>query len=359
MSVSDVLTPHMAIGVIGSDLPRQIVFAAGATPVQIHGSWTGPPSAEARTLLGAVDVVAQRILTELLGEQYRRLGGLVICNDTAAHLRLFYVARMLWNTGRLPYPVHLLDAPRRPGRARVQFVANQYAQLFELLTSITGYTPRIDDLNTSAKAEMELGKALEQVREKRRVARCSGAAALEVYLAVGQFSHAEAMAKIAEVPITDAAAKVPVFITGSNHPDITVYRQVEDAGITVVGEDHATGDPVWIGDAVVGKDMNEIFWALATRHTTRPPLASRSPSSARATQLVTDVQRTVAMQVLCLVRELDDAPLWDLPAQRQALKRIDIPMHTVSRVTSSSLLKSTKTLANLATTPKEHSDAAR
>lgn len=332
------------IGAIGADVPRQLVLAAGATPVRIFGSWSTPYSSEAWELLGAVDAVAPRILDEVLSGAHDDLAGLVVCNDSAADLRIFYVLRILSQRGRVPFPVHLLDTPRGGGAPRDRFVGRQYDRLVAFCESLTGERVDATGLRLSAARERELGRALTALRARRRARACSGAAALDAYLAAATLSPEHA------TEIVDDAAEAqdgePVFVTGSAHPDASVYRQIEAAGLVVVGEDHDTGDAAWIGDAVDAGDLDEVIAELARRHAARPPLAARSRTRERATELERRVTETDASGVLAVIRELDDAPVWDLPAQRIVVEHRGLPFAARARIAPEAALLEADELAS-------------
>jgi benzoyl-CoA reductase/2-hydroxyglutaryl-CoA dehydratase subunit BcrC/BadD/HgdB len=308
------------IGVVGADLPRQLVLAAGAVPHRILGSWHGAVSRDASELLGAADAVAGRILDELLAGRHDTIAGLVVCNDSAANLRLFYVLRILAERGRIPFPVHLLDAPRGAGEPRRRFVTGRYARLAAFCGGITGSPVDAAALAAAAARELALGASLRRLRQRRLAGGCTGVAALAAYREAAQRPPEEA------IPIVDAAAgradgaAVRVFVTGSAHPDPSLYAVVEDAGAVIVGEDFDTGDAAWLGDAVPDGETDAVFATLAERHLARPPLAARSTSAERAALLAARVAETGAAAVAALVREHDDAPAWDLPAQRAAVR---------------------------------------
>ncbi|WP_448003341.1 2-hydroxyacyl-CoA dehydratase [Agromyces bauzanensis] len=327
-SASDAAAPR--IGVIGADVPRQLVLAAGATPMRIFGSWSTPYSSEASELLGAVDAVAPRILDEVLSGAHDDVAGLIVCNDSAADLRIFYVLRILSERGRVPFPVHLLDAPRGGGAPRDRFVRRQYDRLVSFCESLTGERIDAAGLQRAARRERELGRALTALRARRRARECSGAAALAAYLAAATLPPEHATA------IVDDAAEAqhgePVFVTGSAHPEASVYRVIEAAGLVVVGEDHDTGDAAWIGDAVDGDDLDEAIARLARRHAARPPLAARSSTRERAAELERRLTETDASGVLALVRELDDGPVWDLPGQRLVVEHCGLPFASRARI---------------------------
>lgn len=317
--------PAPRIGIVGADAPRQILLAAGATPVRLFGAWTGEVSREAAELLGAADVVAARVLDGVLSGLHDDLAGLVVCNDYAANLRVYYVLRLLAERGRIPYPVQLLDTPRGGGQHVNLFVARQYERLAGFVSRCTGQAVDVGSLSAAAAREKPLAGALGHVRDLRVKGVLSGSAALGCYLAAAQTAPEQALAAIDAVLDEQAAAApapgtmLPVYMTGSSHPDTTVYEALEQSGIVVAGEDHDAGDAAWIGQTVDAASPGEAFSALAELHALRPPSASRSLASERTDHLLTEVRRTGAVGVVALVRDLDDGPVWDLPDQREAL----------------------------------------
>ncbi|GAA1356891.1 hypothetical protein GCM10009636_27030 [Arthrobacter koreensis] len=312
--------PAPQIGIIGADAPRQILLAAGATPVRLFGAWTGVVSQEAAELLGAADAVAARVLDGVLSGMHNDLAGLVVCNDSAANLRVYYVLRLLAERGCIPYPVQLLDTPRGGGPHRNLFVARQYERLAGFASACTGQALDAETLAAAAARENSLGKALGCVRERRVSGSLSGSSALRCYAAAAKLAPEEALAAIDVIQQDDVPGTLlPVFMTGSSHPDTTVYEALEQSGIGIVGEDHDAGDAAWIGQTVDAASSGEAFRALAELHAQRPPSASRSLTSERTEHLLTEVRRTGAAGVVALVRDLDDGPVWDLPAQREAL----------------------------------------
>ena len=321
-------------------MPRQLLLAAGATPVRLTGAWTGEVSREARELLGPADAVALRVLDGVLSGAHDGLTGLVVCNDSMAHLRIFYVLRVLAGRGRFPFHVHLLDTPRGGGQHRNQFVARQYERLANFAANCTMRQAEEADLADAADREARLGQVLDKVKARRRARTLTGAVALSCHLVAAQRSPEEAIIEIEAVlnagtcPHSSRTAlrdrhrpAVPVFMTGSSHPDPTVYQALENAGYLVVGDDHDTGDSSWIGSpaGIAASDgigpSGDIYWSLAKLHAKRSPAAARSLSSERASHLLKAVEDSGAAGVLALVREFDDGPVWDLPDQRTALMR--------------------------------------
>lgn len=321
------------IGVVGADVPRQVVLAAGATPVRLFGAGDGEASREARELLGAVDARAARILDEVLSGACDGLAGLVVSNDSAADLRLFYVLRVLAERGRLPFPVHLVDAPRGGGAPRERFVAWQYARLADFCAALTGHAVDAAALSNAGLREGRLGAALEALRGRRRAGACTGSAALDAYRSAATLSPEEAIGRV-DAARGDTSGAVRIVVTGGTHPDSSVYEAIAREGLVVVGEDHDAGDAAWMGVAVEEATPDEAFAGLARAHAGRPPLAARSRSGERAAALAALVRATGARGVLALARELDDAPAWDERDQRAALRTLGVPMESAVRIRS-------------------------
>ncbi|MFD4323283.1 2-hydroxyacyl-CoA dehydratase family protein [Nocardioides sp. NPDC058538] len=321
------------IGIVGDDVPRQLVLATGAVPQRLLGSWHEPVSAESGELLGTVDAAAGRILDGVLSGRHDDLAGLLVCHDSQANLRIFYVLRILAQRGRLPFPVHLVDAPRLGSPTARRFVGRQYSRLLEFCERVTGDRADTRSLHHAAERELALGRALEAMRERRRTGGCTGAAALRAYRAAVATPPEDAVGAVTEAQAPTAPGATPVYVTGSNHPDPGLYDVLERTGdVVVVGEDHDTGDLAWLGVAVEAPTIGEVIDGLAAAHLARPAAATGGLAAARAAYTATCAEQTHARAALALVREHDDAPAWDLPHQRLELRRRGVPLVARTRI---------------------------
>lgn len=330
------MTAPRVIGIVGNDVPRQIVAAAGAVPRRLTGAWRGAISPEAADHLGAVDPSAARILTELLSADPPALDALVVCNDSQAHLRLFYVARMLQD--RLP-PVHLLDLPRQDGAATRRFAHRQFARLSAFCATITGTTPDAADWRRAGAQERALGEALGRLRLRRRAhpPAVSGTQALAATLAAAALPAPEAIAAIdaASGPPDDSSLRV--HVTGSSHPDPTVYAALEEHGIVLVGEDHDTGELSWLGAASGADDIDGVCADLVDAHFARAGGSAVATIAERAATCHALAVSAGAQTVLALVRVADEAPLWDLSASADALQAGGIPLIRIDGIDAANL----------------------
>ena len=319
------------LGIVGNDVPRQLVLAAGFVPTRLTGSWDGSLDPRAAELLGAVDIVTVRVLTGILART-PTLGALVICNDSQAHLRLFYVLRMLAGEG-LP-PVRLLDLPRRDSAAARRFAAFQLEELARFLSEVSRHPLDEAALRGAADAESLVGEAVGALRQRRRSVppAVRGATALHALHAAMSSTPEDAIAILDAARDESRPDHVRVHITGSAHPDASLYRALESADVVVVSDDHDTADLAWIGAAVPSADLAAVCEGLAALHFARDPASAVGLISERVSASLSRAVQARAEAVVSLIRPLDDAPSWDAAETASAFAGAGIPFVTHSRV---------------------------
>lgn len=335
-------SPRPIVGIVGNDVPRQLVLAAGGIPHRLTGSWTGAVDPVARDLLGAADAVTGRILADVRADRVD-VEGLVVCADSQAHVRLFYVLRAI----APGLPLHLLDLPRADSSAARRFARFQLESLAAFLSGITGHSIDAASLASAASAERKLGRALERLRARRRAepAQCSGTVALEALLDAARLDPERAVARVDAARSDVRRAAIRVHLTGSNHPDAALYRVLEDHGCVVVSEDHDTGDGAWLGAAVDAPTLDEAVEGFVDLHFGRVGGSATASSAARARLTRETASLASARAVGALISELDEAPAWDVPDQAALLGEIDVPLHVRTRVHPGDELRAAQELA--------------
>ncbi|WP_019180415.1 2-hydroxyacyl-CoA dehydratase family protein [Microbacterium yannicii] len=311
-------TSAPVIGVVGNDVPRQLLLAVGGHPHRLTGSWEGDIDPVAQQLLGATDVAVTRLLTELR-EEARAVDGLVVCNDSQAHLRLFYVLRAT----APELPLHLLDMPRDDSEPARRFARFQLEALAAFCSGLTGRALDDASLADAAVVEAALGDALRRLRVRRRAdpPQCSGAGALDAILDAARLAPSEAVSRIDAAQTSVPAGVTRVHMTGSSHPDAAFYRELErDGRCVVVSEDHDTGDAAWLGPAASGATVAEVIEGLIDAHFERVTTSATATSADRVALTREVAQAAGADVVAAVVRDLDEGPLWDLADQRAALE---------------------------------------
>ncbi|MEV0106490.1 2-hydroxyacyl-CoA dehydratase family protein [Nocardia sp. NPDC050799] len=316
------------IGVVGGDVPVEIIEAAGGHAFRLSGA-DRPAGAEAVRLLGAaVDSVAHSILDSILTGEAGFLRGLVVSRDSQAALRLFYVLRMLAQQGRAVPDVHLVDLLHLPRASTRDYNAGQLAEMADTVAGWTGTGLTPQNLYTARKLRAELAAALRTVRARRAAGAVTGATALRVYTLAQTRTPAGCLASMdaglgatRSRPDPDSASEGPaegrcrVFLTGSTVDQVSVYDRLEAAGLFVAGEDHNWGDPVadlWDTPAEV-TDLPTAYAEIAGHRLHAGPMAQTSGLAERARYSADRVRRCGASVVLSVGRDHDPAPGWDRP----------------------------------------------
>nr|WP_281371690.1 2-hydroxyacyl-CoA dehydratase family protein [Petropleomorpha daqingensis] len=301
-----------------------MVEAAGAVAYRLHGS-PDHVSPEAREILGAaLDPVAHSVLTRLLDGSLAFLTGVVVSRDSQASLQLFYALRELrrLEPARGLPPVVLLDLLHLPTEHTARYDEARLEQLAGTLAGWTGTEPTPDRLAAAVRSVAGVRALLRQIS----AARCSGTAALH---AVGV---ATALPSADVVPLLEQllaeSAEVPggrrVFLTGSGQDTDELYRVLEgELGCLVAGEDHG-----WSAAALPADPATPDLEGLARSYRDRGPAAPTASIADRAAVTAERVRDARADLLLAVVREHDEAPAWDFPAQAAA---VDVPAALLAR----------------------------
>ncbi|SHN74863.1 hypothetical protein SAMN05443668_107163 [Cryptosporangium aurantiacum] len=368
------------VGVVGGDVPVELITAAGAVPVRLSGSPDVDRELGDRYLGTGVDPEARALLAGLLAGAWPGLDALVVGRDCEASSRLFYALRELHRTGAAPGlpPVLLADVLHLPHRSTTRYVAHRLGELRTRLADVLGTArpgpadaapadtaPADGVLADAALAEAVRAHDLLRARLATLVRRrrampmrsgppeLSGVDALALYAATETMPVADGIALLDRTLVgpPDAAAvpravgalesrgqadgarrrvplrRVPlrrVHLTGSSHDGPSVYLALENAGYVVVSDDHDRGDLLARGQ--VGDPAN-----LAEFYQSARPTAARSAPRVRAALLDADLTESVPDLVVAYIREHDDAPSWDLAAQRAVCARRGVPLVVVDR----------------------------
>ncbi len=310
-----------SVGIIGSDVPCEMVRAAGLRPIRLRGE-PDRPSTHADRLLGRrVDSQVRSIAEWLLERNHHGMRGLLISHDNHSHLRLFAVLRAVraFDPSALP-PIHFCDFLHSSDAACVTYTRTRLLELCELLSQWSG----------SAISESSLRYQIVAANAQRATLRClaarrrqtpptlSGSKTLGLLNAAWRDENPK-------LPIAslDSGSTYRVFLTGSSHDNACAYEAIEAGGCVIVGEDHD-----W-GDAAVDLDLDEQqepIAAILTRLARMPPASAKSSIVARAAYVVCAALKAGADAVIAFIREGDAGPRWDIPDQRHALEAAGLPL---------------------------------
>lgn len=309
------------IGYVGADTPVELLTAAGVLPLRLGGDPDVSADLGDLYLGRGVDPVARSILSRLLAGAYGYLDRVVVSRDCEASLRLFYALRELRRVepGSGVPEAYLVDILHLPHRTTTRYDLARVTQFRDRLGAWTGRPVSDADLAAAITAHDEQRWLLAEVAALRRSvpARLSGSEFLAVVGAGTVMPVAEHVALLrgllAEADVLPERAGERVFLTGSGHDTAHVYEAVEAAGYVVVGEDHEWGDLLF--ERPVGAPTLD---ALVERYQYDGPSAPRADIAERAAYTAMAASRCSAELLVGYVRGGDDAPLWDLAAQRRA-----------------------------------------
>ncbi|MFT4081309.1 MAG: 2-hydroxyacyl-CoA dehydratase family protein [Nocardioides sp.] len=312
------------IGLIGADVPGELVLATGAIPVRLSAVDTTVPGHRAEELLGAVDPAAVALLAGLLAGQLAEggeLAGIVCSRDREASLRIYYVLRELATRDeRLP-PVHLLDLVHLPRASTLRYDVAQLERLADVLARWTGIAVRAEALVEATARRAAVREALGRLQGLRARGRVRGSEALELYAAAETLPPDRALALIeARISSAGPAEERPrLFLSGSAHDGPAVYRAIEARGWSVVAEDHDRGALALNVDLDPAMVADEGYLAIARAYRDRGPDSATASAAARAEWAAGLARASGARAGLSWVRRHDEAPLWDFPLLRERL----------------------------------------
>ena len=313
------------VGMLGADVPRELVLAAGGQPVRLParpGPATTPDRDEARRLLGAVDEPAVDVLADLLTGRLDHVAGLLVSRDRDAWLRVFYVVRALRETRPDLPAVHLVDVVHLPRRASLRYTERQLHRCAEVLVRWTGTPVDADALAAAARATTGVRGALGRLQDARRSGLVSGTEAWQRFAAADEETPEDAVRAVDDLlrraADRDALPGRPLFLSGSTQHDDSVHATLEAGGWRVVGEDHDPGALALTVELSEPPRHDTSSWlqVLAAGYARRGPDAPTATAADRAAWAVAEAERGGARAVLHYVRRHDEAPLWDLPSLR-------------------------------------------
>ena len=324
------------IGCLGSDVPEELVMAAGFLPVRVFGSIAGGTAMADRYLEKGFDPLIRAQFEQIVNGAYRDLDHVIISNSSDALIRVFYYLRAM----RIKEPELRVPEPYffdfLHSRRRMCGLYNR--ERAKALLS------KLGEWRGKAVTEAELREAIAVLNETRRLLgrmaehrtrpepRISGAHALQIIGAAMVMPKTEFNALLGRL-LEDADDFPPIkgtklYVTGSPMDEPAFYEVVESCGAVIVGEDHETGDRYYEGLVSETADPMD---AIIDRYHYRRPSSSQATVSVRVQDLLDNVRKSGAQGVIVYIRQSDDAPSWDYPEQRKALEAAGIPLLLIDR----------------------------
>jgi benzoyl-CoA reductase/2-hydroxyglutaryl-CoA dehydratase subunit BcrC/BadD/HgdB len=305
------------VGYVGADIPRELVEGAGLSPVRLRG--TGPADPLAESILGSrVDPPIRRILAALLRGELP-IDFLLLGHDSDSSVRLHDALRRL-SPHDLP-ELWFVDLLHLPTETTGAYNVGRLRELVAVLERWSGQPVTDESLRAAIREANRTRTLLAQLAALRRDSppRLSGTDALAVIGATTMLPAAESNAQLEQLLAGDCPA-VPavrrVYVTGSSHDTLDLYRAIESDGSVIVGEDHDWGEALAGG---LVDEHGDPLAAIAARYRSGSATAIRHETTARAGHVAREAVAARADVVVSWIRTGDDALGWGLPALRRAL----------------------------------------
>ena len=311
---------------LGTDVPRELLIAAGMLPVRlVEQPVSATPLAD--RVMGT-DLSARRGRSLLEQILIAPSADLFVLSKSEAQLpQLFAVLRELAAQGEAQLaPVYFIDLLHQPRASSQHYNVCRLRELREQLRTSAG---NID----GAALSRAIASTNEQKRLLARVAllrtrtdpRLNGAQALQVIGSAAVLpveDHISLLQRLVQCASSLPAQKGRrIFLTGSNHESADFYVLLESCGGLIVGEDHDWGDP-WYADLL---DERGAPIDILADPLVRTPLVSRS-LHVRRHALAKAVARTRPDAVIHVSLAGDEAAPWEVRETRQLCTRSGLPL---------------------------------
>lgn len=309
---------------LGSDVPDELIIAAGMAPVQV---WADPEKPLTQTdvyLEYAFDPMVRAAFERIVdGTCAKEADTLVISNSTDVVVRTYLYLRELKRVEpeKAVPDVEFIDwlfTRNRMHQDRNEFLIRLFRKRLE---EISGKTITDEMVAAAGKLCNENRAAIRRIDALRREKKITGCEALVIIgsaFFMDREAHTALVNKIADEaegwPVQDG---IKLFFTGSNQEDLVLYSLLEDSGFVVIGEDHD-----W-GDRFAYRDYNEALApdrAIVDRYMLREYSSKKALVARRVEALDREVDEAGAKAVVFYTNIYEEAASWDYPSQRNSLE---------------------------------------
>jgi benzoyl-CoA reductase subunit C len=314
------------VGHLLPDVPPEIIFAAGASPVALKGAGVGVSHASAH-IPGYTCSHAMGVLELGLTGALSRLDGMVIpyvCDTTR---NLFHI----WNHCFPDIKNEFLRIPKRMDlKGAEDYLFAEYERLFVSLSELCGQAP---DLERLREANALYDKSRARLREAYNLHRTNPAmwTAARVQALVGSFYAADVREHatwLEALPWEDKSGEpvsehMPVYVRGKVWDPPGLLNLLDELGFVVVGDEIVDGYRCIEQDC--GHDENPLRALVARHFKTTPYAGYHLNPEALVTGFVSRVKESGAGSVIFLNPKFCEAAGFDTPDFKKALDELSIP----------------------------------
>lgn len=323
---------------VGSNVPDELIIAAGMVPVRAYGEHTLPRKTADKYLEPSFSSIWCGLFEKLVSGNNKELIDYVVFSSTnimIQHLYSYYRSITVLEPKKQLPPATFFETElfnpkykyyKRNTENLIEFKEHLEKVFYRRITEKSIY-------EASALCN-ENREALRKFAMLRNAAECrvSGTEALTVIGASLFMEKAESTKLIKQVTedaknweIIDA---VPIFFTGSLQETTDVYALVEEVGGNIVGEDSDWGNRHF--DRDVNLSHNNIYEAITGRYMYKYANSERGLVRNRKEAVPELAKNCGAEAFLLYMNKNDESFLWDYPSQKPFFEQRGIKTHSIS-----------------------------
>ncbi|HTW98753.1 MAG TPA: 2-hydroxyacyl-CoA dehydratase family protein [Acidimicrobiales bacterium] len=325
------------IGLVGGDVPREPVLAAGLLPVDLDPALLAADCHDLPPGLQLADPAAA-VCSAILAGRLAGLDGLVVGRGSDCFVKLFHVLRELARRGRAGLPaLHFHDRLVLASPSADAYNRRRLSELVATLATWSGRRVGDAELVSAIAQRNAVAAAVRSVDRLRRgnepsmlaseVLALAGAARRLPPIEACNLLDEALRGRSPSAPPAPPSQPQPsqpqpsqprprpgalrLVLSGSDHDHLALYDELESSGALVVGEDHGWGARVWALDA---DESGEPLSALLERDGRLAPAPARGGIAGRVQDVLATLARDRGSAILQLVVGDDEAPGWETPA---------------------------------------------
>ena len=313
------------VGYAGTAVPVEVILASDAHPIRLPAVANIDATDADRYLESGFSPESRSIAAQYLGGEFAFMDRVVFPRNNDSLQRLYYYICELQTRGLCPGPAPVIyELAALPRYSSIRYSRRATERLAaELGTGTANLRAAVDRRNRRR-------ALLARARRYRAQGRDLPGSAMDRICRAADLCDADRFDDAFDRWLTAAAVRAAgarVVLVGNGAPDDRIHRVVEAAGAEVVAEfgDHPAcfvrTDPV--PDATI-ESISDHYQAWS------PGSASLAERVSRLATLCADVR---ADGVIIWLLEQEDARIWDVPAQLDALAAARLPVLTLTRRT--------------------------
>lgn len=323
-------TGGKVVGYVGTDVPEEMIIAAGMLPVRVVGDPEGSTAAVAPHVEETADPGVKSIAARLMDGTYDYLDHVVIGVSPTIYgwlYNFFVEMRRLDPRVAAPRPV-LFDFFRSRYRTSALFNRETLARFRRTLDEWAGVAVSDGALKDAIALCNHNRRLLAEIAALRAAPapRLSGAEALEVigssFTTPKADHNARLRALLAAADQLPVRPGLPVVYSGTETETLKTYQAIEAGGAVIVADDQEWGSGAV--ETLTDESLDPID-AICDRYQFRSPAVAGRSVAERKPHLLDMLRRSGAKAVVFNILAIDHPASWDYPRLRDFLNANGAP----------------------------------